>query len=58
MSGEADPQYWRERAMTARAKADQIKHRRSKRRMLGFAEGYERVAERIEQRLRAAKESK
>jgi hypothetical protein len=34
-----------------RAKADQYKDPRIKRRMLGIAKGYERLAERIERRL-------
>jgi hypothetical protein len=50
--GEPDPQHWRDRGKEARAKADQMRDRRSKRRMLGIADFYERLAERIEQRLR------
>jgi hypothetical protein len=44
-----DPQYWRERAKTARADAEQIRNPRGKRMLLGTAAGYERLAERIEQ---------
>jgi hypothetical protein len=58
MFGEPDPQHWRDRAKVARAKADQMKDTRFRRRALGIAQAYERVAERIEQRLRSAKESK
>jgi hypothetical protein len=57
-AGEPDPQHWRDRAKEARAKADQMRDRRSKRRMLGIADFYERLAERIEQRLRDANKSK
>jgi hypothetical protein len=50
MLGESDPQHWRDRAKEARAKADRIKEdRRYKRRMLGIADFYESLAERIEQ---------
>jgi hypothetical protein len=53
-----DPQYWRDRAKNLRAKTDNAKDPRSKRMMLGIAAAYERLAERIEQRLRDAKNSK
>jgi hypothetical protein len=53
-----DSQYWRDRAMTTRAKADQMKTDRSKRVLRGIADVYDRAAEGIEQRLRDAKESK
>jgi hypothetical protein len=49
-----DSQYWRDRAMTARAKADQMKTDRSKRVLRGMADVYDRAAEGIEQRLRDA----
>jgi hypothetical protein len=43
-------QHWRERAREARAKADQLKeNHRSKRRLLGLADFYESLAERIDQ---------
>ena len=58
MPGEADPQHWRDRAKEARAKADQMNDRRSKRRMLGLADFYERLAERLEPPLRDAEKSK
>jgi hypothetical protein len=48
MSGEADPQYWRERAEEARARADQMNDPRTKRRLLGLADFYERLAGRLE----------
>jgi hypothetical protein len=41
-----NPKYWRRRAKDARASAEQTSDR--KHMMLGFAEGYERVADRIE----------
>jgi hypothetical protein len=50
MPGEYGSQHWRDRAKEARTKADQTKEdRRSKRRMLGIADFYESLAERIEQ---------
>jgi hypothetical protein len=50
MLGEPDPRHWRDRAKEARSKADQLKEdRRSERRMLGIADFYEHLAERIEQ---------
>jgi hypothetical protein len=56
MPGEPNnSQYWRDRAMTARAKADQMKTGRSKRMLRGMADVYDRAAEQIEQRLRDAK---
>jgi hypothetical protein len=45
-----DWQYWRDRAEKTRAKADKTQDRRSKRRTLGLADFYERLAEQIEQR--------
>jgi hypothetical protein len=53
-----DSQYWRDRAMTVRAKADQMKTERSKRILRGMADVYDRAAERIEQRSREAEKSK
>jgi hypothetical protein len=47
---EPDPQYWRERAMIARANAENLANVRAKRMMLGTAASYERLAERIERR--------
>ena len=50
MLGEPDPQHWRDCAKDARAKADQMKkNQRSKRRLLDLADGYESLAERVEQ---------
>jgi hypothetical protein len=49
MPGKPGPQHWHELAKETRAKADQIKDARSKRRMLGIAESYERLAELLEQ---------
>jgi hypothetical protein len=53
-----DSQYWRDRAKAARAKADQMKNRRSKRMLQAMADVYDRAAEGIEQRLRDAEKSK
>jgi hypothetical protein len=53
-----DSQYWRDRANTTRAKADQTKNDRSKRMLRAMAAVYERAAEQIEQRLRDARKSK
>jgi hypothetical protein len=47
-----DPQYWRDRARRTFARADQAADPRTKRMLLGVAESYERLAERIEVRLR------
>ena len=46
--GKLAPEHWRDRAKKARAKAEQIEDPRSKRRMLGLADFFERLAERIE----------
>jgi hypothetical protein len=51
-----DPQYWRDRAKKVRADADRATDPRAKRMLLGVAESYDRLAERIEQRLRDAEE--
>jgi hypothetical protein len=51
-------QYWRDRATTARAKADQMKSDRSKSVLRGMADIYDRAAEGIEQRLRESKKPK
>jgi hypothetical protein len=50
-----DSRYWRDRAMLARARADQVRTDRSKRMLRGMADVYDRAAEQIEQRLRDAK---
>jgi hypothetical protein len=50
MPDNSDPQYWRDRAKNARALA--MMDPRCERRMLGLADFYERLAERIEQRTR------
>jgi hypothetical protein len=44
MPDEPDPLHWRGRAQKARAKADQMKEPRAKRRLLGLADFYERLA--------------
>jgi hypothetical protein len=58
MPCEPDPQYWRDRAKNLRAKAEHVKDPRSKRMMLGIAKAYERIANRVTQRLRDTKKSK
>jgi hypothetical protein len=55
---ELDPPRWRDCAREARAKADQMKGRRSKRRMLGLADFYERLAGQLEAFERNAEKSK
>ena len=42
------PKYWRRRAERAQADADGAADRKVKRMLLGFAEGYEKMAKRIE----------
>jgi hypothetical protein len=44
MPGEPDPQHWRDLAREARARADHLKNPREKRRLLGLADFYERLA--------------
>jgi hypothetical protein len=48
MPDNSDPQYWRDRAKAARALA--MKDPRCELRMLGLADFFERLAERIDQR--------
>jgi hypothetical protein len=43
-----DPNHWRTRAKESRDLADQIADPESRRRMLGIAEEYEKLAERAE----------
>jgi hypothetical protein len=57
MPRELDPQRWRDCAREARAKADQMNARQSKRRMLGLAAFYERSAEQLEASEQNAKNS-
>jgi hypothetical protein len=40
--------HWRHRAEKARAHAEQISDRKVKHTLLGFADGYEKIAKRIE----------
>jgi hypothetical protein len=49
--------YWSDRAKEARAKADQMTDPRSKRRMFGLADSYERLAKRLGRHLREVKKS-
>jgi hypothetical protein len=54
----SDPQFWRNLAAKARAKADQTIDYRTKRLLLRIAESHERVGEIVEQRSRDAEKSK
>ena len=47
MAREPDPQHWRDRAEETRAKADQMKNPRAKRRLLGLANFYAGLAKRL-----------
>jgi hypothetical protein len=47
-----DPQHWRDRAEEARAHADEMNDPEAKRQMLEIARGYDRLAERAEERSR------
>ena len=53
-----NPKHWRARAEDSRRHAEQLTDRESKWTMLEIAEGYETLARRAEQRLRAAINSK
>jgi hypothetical protein len=52
-----DVQRWRALAKTTRAKADRMKDGRSKRMLRAMANFYERMAERVDGRLRKPKKS-
>jgi hypothetical protein len=54
----SDPQYWRAQAAKARAKADRATDDVTRHFLLRIAESHERVAERVERRLRDAGKSK
>jgi hypothetical protein len=54
----SDPQFWRNLAAKARAKADQTIDYTTKRLLLRIAESHEGVAEIVEQRSRDAEKSK
>ena len=47
-----DPKHWRGRAHEARMRAGELNDPEAKRQMLGIARGYDRFAERAEERLR------
>jgi len=47
-----DPKHWRDRAREARTRAGELNDPEAKRQMLGIARGYDRLAERAEERLR------
>jgi hypothetical protein len=53
-----NPQHWRDRAEEARVNAEQMRDPESKRMMLEIADGYMRLAERAEQRLRESEKSR
>jgi hypothetical protein len=53
-----NPQHWRDRAEEARVNAEQMRDPESRRMMLEIADGYMRLAERAEQRLRESEKSK
>ena len=42
------PKYWHERATNARKAAERANDRKVRDTMLGFADGYEKMAERVE----------
>jgi hypothetical protein len=46
-----DPKHWRERAQDARVQAELMTDAEAKQTMLAIAEGYERLAKRVEARL-------
>jgi hypothetical protein len=52
-----DPKYWRERAKNTRADAERMADHGAKHLLLAVAESYERLAGRIERRLRLAKKT-
>jgi hypothetical protein len=52
-----NPQHWRDRAEEARVNAEQMSDPESRRMMLEIADGYVRLAERAEQRLRESEKS-
>jgi len=47
-----DPKHWRNRAHEARADAGELNDPAAKRQMLGIARGYDRLADRAEERAR------
>jgi hypothetical protein len=52
-----NPQHWRDRAEEARVNAERMGDSESRRMMLEIADGYVRLAERAEQRLRESEKS-
>ena len=48
-----DPKHWRDRAHEARIRAGELNDPEAKRQMLGIARGYDRLAERAEERGRS-----
>jgi hypothetical protein len=48
-----DPKHWRDRAATARAIAERLANSKSKQRMLGIANEYEKLAKLAEIRAKA-----
>jgi len=53
-----DPAHWRDRAVEARALADQMSDELSRNTMLKIADDYERLAERAEERRRRQRTEK
>jgi hypothetical protein len=53
-----DPEYWRDRAEEARARADQMKDPDAKHMMLRIAEGHERQCKLLEKKPRDSQDSK
>jgi hypothetical protein len=52
-----NPQHWRDRAEEARVNAEQMSDPESRRMMLEIADGYMRLSERAERRLRESEKS-
>jgi hypothetical protein len=53
-----NPRHWRERAEEARAHAEQMADAEARHTMLLISAGYDRLADRAEQRLRGSEKSK
>lgn len=51
------PKYWRDRAECERASAEKAKDDKIRTLMLGFAEGYEKMAHRVEKLAKRSSES-
>jgi hypothetical protein len=53
-----NPQHWRDLAEQARAHANKMDDRESRRMMIGIADGYDNLAQRAEAKLREIPKSK